>query len=44
MYDSDYNDGGSESAGPTSLEEKERPDSAEVDGEWGKVILNLIKY
>ncbi|KAK9500786.1 hypothetical protein O3M35_001982 [Rhynocoris fuscipes] len=38
MYDSDYNDAGSEAAGerPTSasIEEKERPDSAEVDGEW----------
>ncbi|CAH1389617.1 unnamed protein product [Nezara viridula] len=34
IYDSDYNDGASESAGPTSLEEKERPDSTEVDGEW----------
>ncbi|XP_073974020.1 FCH and double SH3 domains nervous wreck isoform X2 [Rhodnius prolixus] len=38
MYDSDYNDAGSESAveRPTSasLDEKDRPDSAEVDGEW----------
>ncbi|KAF6200570.1 hypothetical protein GE061_005013, partial [Apolygus lucorum] len=36
MYDSDYNDAGSETAveRPTSVEEKDRPDSTEVDGEW----------
>lgn len=43
MYDSDYNDAGSESAveRPTSasLDEKDRPDSAEVDGEWGIYII-----
>jgi hypothetical protein len=39
MYDSDFNDTGSETAGerPMSAEEKERPDSTEVDGEWGEI-------
>lgn len=43
MYDSDYNDTGSETAErPASrTEEDERPDSAEVDGEWG-VYLKLL--
>ncbi|XP_014262309.1 F-BAR and double SH3 domains protein 2 isoform X2 [Cimex lectularius] len=37
MYDSDYNDATSDNVGAEkqiSIDEKERPDSAEVDGEW----------
>lgn len=39
MYDSDYNDAASDLVAPekppVEEPENERPDSAEVDGEWG---------
>lgn len=48
MYDSDYNDAASDLAAPekpiTDDQENERPDSAEVDGEWGMLVLNFKKY